>query len=47
LKALELFEAGLFILPVAQIFLMDQIALAHDISAGGHVKGRLIIKIDQ
>jgi len=46
-KAVKLFETGQFTLPVAAVFSMNQIAQAQELSAGGHAKGRIIIKIDE
>jgi NADPH:quinone reductase-like Zn-dependent oxidoreductase len=45
-KALKMVDTGSFRLPVAQIFTMDQVDKAQKISATGHAKGRLIIKIN-
>jgi NADPH:quinone reductase-like Zn-dependent oxidoreductase len=44
--AAALFSAGSFTLPVERTFPLDQIAAAHEVSAQGHVTGRLIITID-
>jgi NADPH:quinone reductase-like Zn-dependent oxidoreductase len=44
--AAALFSAGSFTLPVERTFPLDQIAAAHELSAQGHVTGRLIITID-
>lgn len=44
--AAALFIAGSFTLPVERAFPLDQIAAAHELSAQGHVTGRLIITID-
>lgn len=41
----ELIEAGRFSLPVAQTFPLDQIAEAHRISEGGHVRGKLVLLV--
>lgn len=46
-KVVELFEAGLFTLPIANIFSMNEIAQAQELSADGHAKGRIIIRIDE
>lgn len=43
--AAALFSAGSFTLPVERTFPLDQIAAAHELSAQGHVTGRLIITI--
>jgi len=43
--AATLFSAGSFILPVEKTFPLDHIAAAHEVSAQGHVTGRLIITI--
>ena len=44
--AAALFTAGLFTLPVERAFPLDRIAAAHELSAQGHVTGRLVITID-
>lgn len=44
--AAELFTAGSFTLPVERTFPLDRIATAHELSAQGHVTGRLVITID-
>ena len=41
----ELIESGRFSLPVAQTFPLDQIAEAHRISEGGHVRGKLVLLV--
>jgi NADPH:quinone reductase-like Zn-dependent oxidoreductase len=41
----ELIESGRFSLPVAQTFPLDQIAEAHRISEGGHVRGKLVLVV--
>lgn len=41
--AASLFNAGAFTLPVEQTFPLDRIADAHELSAQGHVTGRLVI----
>lgn len=46
-RVVDLYEAGQFTLPVAEIFSLNQIAQAQELSADGHAKGRIIIKIDQ
>jgi NADPH:quinone reductase-like Zn-dependent oxidoreductase len=43
--AAALFRAGSFTLPVERTFPLDHIAAAHEVSAQGHVTGRLIITI--
>lgn len=45
-QAAALHAAGTFTLPVERIFPLDQIAAAHELSAQGHVTGRLVITID-
>lgn len=45
-NAAALFTAGLFTLPVEQAFPLDRIAAAHELSAQGHVTGRLVVTID-
>ncbi|MDR6450465.1 NADPH:quinone reductase-like Zn-dependent oxidoreductase [Paraburkholderia terricola] len=42
-RAAALFTAGSFTLPVERAFPLDQIAAAHELSAQGHVTGRLVI----
>jgi len=42
----ELIEAGRFSLPVAQTFPLEQIAEAHRLSEGGHVRGKLVLLVD-
>ncbi len=42
-----LIEAGRFKLPVAQTFPLDQIGEAHRISERGHVRGKLVVLVDQ
>ncbi|KQV78324.1 NADPH:quinone reductase [Rhizobacter sp. Root1221] len=44
--AAALFTAGSFTLPVERVFPLDRIAAAHELSAQGHVTGRLVITID-
>jgi NADPH:quinone reductase-like Zn-dependent oxidoreductase len=41
-----LIEAGRFSLPVAQTFALEQIAEAHRLSEGGHVRGKLVLLVD-
>jgi NADPH:quinone reductase-like Zn-dependent oxidoreductase len=41
----ELIESGRFSLPVAQTFPLAEIAEAHRISEGGHVRGRLVLLV--
>jgi NADPH:quinone reductase-like Zn-dependent oxidoreductase len=41
-----LIEAGRFSLPVAQTFPLEQIAEAHRLSEGGHVRGKLVLLVD-
>jgi NADPH:quinone reductase-like Zn-dependent oxidoreductase len=41
----ELIEAGRFSLPVAQTFPLYQIGEAHELSATGHVRGKLILLV--
>jgi NADPH:quinone reductase-like Zn-dependent oxidoreductase len=45
-RAAELFNTGTFTLPVERTFPLDQLAAAHELSAQGHVTGRLVITID-
>jgi NADPH:quinone reductase-like Zn-dependent oxidoreductase len=45
-KAAELIEAGRFSLPVAQTFPLEQIADAHALSETGHVRGKLVLRVD-
>jgi NADPH:quinone reductase-like Zn-dependent oxidoreductase len=40
-----LIEAGRFSLPVAQTFALEQIAEAHRLSEGGHVRGKLVLLV--
>jgi NADPH:quinone reductase-like Zn-dependent oxidoreductase len=42
----ELTDAGRFSLPVAQTFPLEQIAEAHRLSEGGHVRGKLVLLLD-
>jgi NADPH:quinone reductase-like Zn-dependent oxidoreductase len=42
----ELIDAGRFTLPVAQTFPLQQIAEAHRLSEGGHVRGKLVLLVD-
>jgi NADPH:quinone reductase-like Zn-dependent oxidoreductase len=42
----ELIDAGRFSLPVAQTFPLEQIAEAHRLSEGGHVRGKLVLLLD-
>lgn len=42
----ELIEAGRFSLPVAQTFPLEQIADAHRLSEGGHVRGKLVLLVE-
>jgi NADPH:quinone reductase-like Zn-dependent oxidoreductase len=42
----ELIDAGRFSLPVAQTFPLEQIAEAHRLSEGGHVRGKLVLLVD-
>ncbi|MFJ6197409.1 NADP-dependent oxidoreductase [Micromonospora sp. NPDC092111] len=44
-EAARLFERGEFSLPVARTFELDQAAEAHEISQGGHVRGKLILRV--
>lgn len=41
----ELIEGGRFSLPVAQTFPLEQIAEAHRLSEGGHVRGKLVLLV--
>jgi NADPH:quinone reductase-like Zn-dependent oxidoreductase len=41
-----LIEAGRFSLPVARAFPLEQIAEAHRLSEGGHVRGKLVLLVD-
>ena len=41
----ELIESGRFSLPVAQTFLLAEIAEAHRVSESGHVRGRLVLLV--
>jgi NADPH:quinone reductase-like Zn-dependent oxidoreductase len=41
-----LIDAGRFSLPVAQTFPLEQIAEAHRLSEGGHVRGKLVLLVD-
>jgi NADPH:quinone reductase-like Zn-dependent oxidoreductase len=41
-----LIDAGRFSLPVAQTFPLEQIANAHRLSEGGHVRGKLVLLVD-
>jgi NADPH:quinone reductase-like Zn-dependent oxidoreductase len=41
-----LIEAGRFSLPVARTFPLEQIAEAHRLSEGGHVRGKLVLLVD-
>jgi NADPH:quinone reductase-like Zn-dependent oxidoreductase len=43
--AAALFDAGSFTLPVEQVFPLDQVGAAQELSAQGHVLGRLVISI--
>jgi NADPH:quinone reductase-like Zn-dependent oxidoreductase len=42
----ELIDAGRFSLSVAQTFALGQIAEAHRLSEGGHVRGKLVLLVD-
>jgi NADPH:quinone reductase-like Zn-dependent oxidoreductase len=42
----ELIDSGRFTLPVAQTFPLDQISEAHRLSETGHVRGKLVVLID-
>jgi NADPH:quinone reductase-like Zn-dependent oxidoreductase len=42
----ELIESGRFSLPVAQTFPLAEIAQAHHVSEGGHVRGKLVLLVD-
>jgi NADPH:quinone reductase-like Zn-dependent oxidoreductase len=42
----ELIESGRFSLPVAQTFLLDEVAEAHRVGEGGHVRGKLVLLVD-
>jgi NADPH:quinone reductase-like Zn-dependent oxidoreductase len=44
-EAAALIEAGRFSLPVAQTFPLEQIADAHRLSEGGHVRGKLVLLV--
>ena len=44
-RVAALIEAGRFSLPVAQTFPLEQIAEAHRLSEGGHVRGKLVLLI--
>ncbi|MGO6986167.1 NADP-dependent oxidoreductase [Rhizobium leguminosarum] len=46
IRAAAMATAGSFSLPVERTFLLDQVGAAHELSAAGHVTGRLIITID-
>jgi NADPH:quinone reductase-like Zn-dependent oxidoreductase len=39
-------EAGRFSLPVARAFPLEQVAEAHRLSEGGHVRGKLVLLVD-
>ena len=41
-----LIEAGRFSLPVQQVFPLEQIAQAHELSEQGHVRGKLVVVVD-
>jgi NADPH:quinone reductase-like Zn-dependent oxidoreductase len=43
----ELIDAGRFSLPVAETFPLEQIAEAHRLSETGHVRGKLVLLVDQ
>jgi NADPH:quinone reductase-like Zn-dependent oxidoreductase len=43
--AAALFAAGAFTLPVERIFRLDEVGAAHELSAQGHVSGRLVISV--
>jgi NADPH:quinone reductase-like Zn-dependent oxidoreductase len=42
----ELIESERFSLPVAQTFPLEQVAEAHRVSEGGHVRGKLVLLVD-
>jgi NADPH:quinone reductase-like Zn-dependent oxidoreductase len=44
--AAALFTAGAFTLPVERAFPLDQVGAAQELSARGHVTGRLVITVD-
>ncbi|MGH3382661.1 MAG: zinc-binding dehydrogenase, partial [Actinoallomurus sp.] len=41
----ELIESGRFSLPVARIFPLTEIAEAHRLGEGGHVRGKLVLVV--
>lgn len=43
--ATDLFNAGMFTLPVERSFPLEQVGAAHELSGRGHVTGKLIIKV--
>ncbi|NWA25556.1 NADP-dependent oxidoreductase [Pseudomonas gingeri] len=45
-RAATLFVAGAFTLPVARTFTLNEVGAAHELSAQGHVTGRLVITMD-
>ena len=44
--AAELFERGKFSVPIARTFRLEEAAEAHRISEDGHVRGKLVLRID-
>ena len=42
-----LIESGRFSLPIQETFGLDQIGEAHRVSEGGHVRGKLVVLVDQ
>jgi NADPH:quinone reductase-like Zn-dependent oxidoreductase len=46
-QAARLFEEGEFSMPVAQTFPLEQAAEAHRVSQDGHVRGKLVLIVDE
>lgn len=42
----DLIEAGEFTLPVSEVFPLERIAEAHELSQRGHVRGKLVLLVD-
>ena len=42
----DLIEAGRFSLPLAQTFPLGEVAEAHRMSEGDHVRGKLVLLVD-
>ena len=45
-ESVPVIEAGHFSLPVSRTFPLEEIAEAHRTSEGGHVRGKLVLVVD-